>query len=179
MPRLRAADESEPGGTRAAKDSDAQDCDSCEPRAPGQKQELQPPTYPRIRIVDCNRRGHAGRAAYLTTRYRCQRSGTPFSSCSLASSNVRPEPAVKSFTVCETSTSEGPARAPTRAPITTAIPPAFPSIVPTSPVCMPDLIESPSGPRAWTMASAHLIARAGPSKVAKNPSPAVSTSTPR
>ena len=34
-----------------------------------------------------------------TTRYRCQRSGTPFSSCSPASSKVRPEPATRSFTV--------------------------------------------------------------------------------
>ena len=34
--------------------------------------------------------------------------GTPFSSCSPASSNVRPDPATRSFTVEETSTSEAP-----------------------------------------------------------------------
>src|SRR5205814_8174686 len=60
------------------------------------------------------------------TRYRRQRSGTPFSSCSPASSNAMPEPATRSLTVCETSTSEGAAIAPTLAPITTASPPTLP-----------------------------------------------------
>jgi hypothetical protein len=53
-----------------------------------------------------NRNGESGTAqatrvfvAYATTRYRCQRSGTPFSSCSPASSKVRPDPAVRSLTV--------------------------------------------------------------------------------
>ena len=44
-----------------------------------------------------------------TTRYKCQRSGTPLSSCSPASSKMRPDPATRSLTVCETST--WPARA--------------------------------------------------------------------
>ena len=57
-----------------------------------------------------------------TTRYRCQRSGTPFSSCSPASSKTRPEPATRSFTVWETNTSDDPASAPTRAPMCTAMP---------------------------------------------------------
>ena len=38
-------------------------------------------------------------AGYAKTRYRRHRSGTPFNSCSPASSKTRPEPAVRSFTV--------------------------------------------------------------------------------
>ena len=50
-----------------------------------------------------------------TTRYRCQRSGTPLSSCSPASSKVRPEPATRSFTVCAP-TPERPGADPRRPP---------------------------------------------------------------
>ena len=46
--------------------------------------------------------------------------GRPSARARPASSNARPDPAVRSFTVGETSTSEGPAWAPTRAPIATA-----------------------------------------------------------
>jgi hypothetical protein len=66
-----------------------------------------------------------------------------------------------------------------RAPMLTAIPPTFSLIVSTSPVWTPALISIPSARTASTIASAHRTARAGPSNVAKNPSPAVSTSTPR
>src|SRR6476659_11220439 len=51
-----------------------------------------------------------------------QVSGMPLSWCSPTSSNARPEPATRSFTVQETKTSPGPARAAIRAPIFTAIP---------------------------------------------------------
>ena len=86
------------------------------------------------------------------TRYRCQRSGTPFSSCSPASSNVSPEPATRSFTVCETRTSEAPARAPTRAPMCTASPPTLSPIDSTSPVCRPARISIPSARTASMIA---------------------------
>ena len=55
------------------------------------------------------------------------------------------EPAVRSFTVCEASTCDGPATEPIRAPITTAMPPALPAIVSTSPVWTPARISMPSG----------------------------------
>ena len=90
-----------------------------------------------------------------------------------------PNPATRSFTVRETSTSEAPAMPPIRAPMLTAIPPTFPAIVSTSPVWRPTRISIPSGFTASTAAWAQRTARAGPSKEAKNPSPAVSTSLPR
>ena len=67
----------------------------------------------------------------------------------------------------------------TRAPIMTANPPTRPSIVRTSPVWMPARIRRPVGSSAFMICCAHRTARAGPSNVAKNPSPAVSTSFPR
>ena len=103
----------------------------------------------------------------------------PFKSCSPRSTNVSPEPATKSLTVWETSTSEGPAEAPTRAPMFTAVPPSLPSIVSHSPVCSPALASMPSPFTPSTMACAQRIARAGPSNDAKNPSPTVSISVPR
>src|SRR5580765_7184195 len=51
-------------------------------------------------------RGLTRTLSYGITRYRCQRSGTPFSSCSPASSKERPLPATRSFTVLDTRTSE-------------------------------------------------------------------------
>ena len=47
---------------------------------------------------------------------------TPFSSWVPRSSNEIPEPATRSFTVLETSTSPAPASAATRAPVCTAMP---------------------------------------------------------
>jgi hypothetical protein len=75
--------------------------------------------------------------AQLTTRYRRQRPGTPFSSRSPASSNTRPEPARRSLTVWETSISDGPPWAASRAPIETLNPVGFPSTRSHSPVARP------------------------------------------
>ena len=61
-------------------------------------------------------------------------------------------------------------------------PPALrhlPSMISHSPVWRPALISRPSERTASTIATAHPTARAGPSNVAKKPSPAVSVSTPR
>ena len=76
----------------------------------------------------------------------------------------------------ETKTSDGPARAPTRAPIWTASPP-------TVAVDHLDLagVEAgtdldPEARTASTIACAHCTPRAGPSNVARNPSPVVSIS---
>lgn len=51
-----------------------------------------------------------------------QRAGTPLSSCSPASSKVRPEPGVRSRTTDETQISEAPASAPIRAAMLTVPP---------------------------------------------------------
>src|SRR5438552_10313625 len=48
-----------------------------------------------------------------------------------------------------------------------------------SPVWSPALISIPSGPTPSRMAQAQRMARAGPSKVARKPSPVVLTSRPR
>ena len=78
----------------------------------------------------------------------------------------------------ETRTSPGPAAAATRAPMLTAMPVTFPSCSSHSPVWTP--ARTPLGfPSASTTDRAQEIARAGPSKVAKKPSPAVSSSWPR
>ena len=58
----------------------------------------------------------------------------------------------------------------------TAIPPTLLSIRSHSPVCSPARISSPSSRTASEIARAQRIARAGPSNVAKKPSPAVSIS---
>src|SRR5207237_1225548 len=63
---------------------------------------------PEIWRARSNRAGDAeppARQAF-PTRYRCQASGAPLSSCSPWSSNTRPEPATRSFTVEETRISE-------------------------------------------------------------------------
>ena len=118
--------------------------------------------------------------AQPATRYRCQRSGTPFSSCSPASSNDeaglrRPGPS--------RSARRGPRRAGEGADAGADVDrdPARPCrrSSSTSPVCRPARISSPSGRTASTIACAQRTARAGPSNVAKNPSPAVSISVPR
>ena len=96
-----------------------------------------------------------------TARYRCQRSGTPLSSCSPRSSNVRPEPAVRSFTVECASTSTA-RRSPPPAPRGGhASPPMSlpPRVI--SPVCAPARIPNAEGPTASQMAWAHRTARAG------------------
>ena len=101
---------------------------------------------------------------YPATRYRCQRSGTPFSSCSPASSNVGPDPATRSFTVER--------RAPRRArpcdailaPIETARPLHLASTSWNSPVWMPARIVDRRVSPARPEPTAHRTARAGPSK---------------
>lgn len=51
------------------------------------------------------------------TKYRCQSPGTPLSETTPRSSNSIPDPATRSLTVLETSTSLGPASAETLAPM--------------------------------------------------------------
>ena len=88
-------------------------------------------------------------------------------------------PATRSFTVCETSTSPGPARAAMRAPMLTAIPAIFVvDELALAGVQAGANLEASSRTDV-AIARAHRIARAGPSNAAKNPSPAVSTSRPR
>src|SRR5438445_7527075 len=58
------------------------------------------------------------------------------------------------------------------------MPPILPSTSSHSPVWMPARTSMPRSPTARTIEPAHRTARAGPSKVARNPSPAVSTSLP-
>src|SRR5881397_1395711 len=59
----------------------------------------------------------------------------PFSSLTPRSSNAIPEPATRSLTVLETSTSPGCACDATRAPVWTAMPATLPSTSSHSPVC--------------------------------------------
>src|SRR5215208_445014 len=101
-----------------------------------------------------------------TTLWRRQRPGTPLSSCSPASSNCRPEPATRSFTVCETMTSPALAIAATRAPIDTVRPLHLSSMTSHSPVCTPALTSIPRSRTRSVTSSAQRIARAGPSKEA-------------
>src|SRR5207247_2339743 len=71
----------------------------------------------------------------------------------------------------------GPAA--TRAPMWTAMPPTSSPMSSHSPVWSPALISIPSGPTPSRMAQAQRMARAGPSKAARKPSPVVLTSRPR
>lgn len=66
----------------------------------------------------------------LTT---CHDSGRPFNACPPLSSKAKPLPAVRSFTVRETRTSDGPAMEEIRAPIVTAGPARLPSTIMHSP----------------------------------------------
>ena len=68
---------------------------------------------------------------------------------------------------------------PTRAPMCTAMPPTSAASSSISPVWQPARTMRPSGLAASQMPCAHLTARAGPSNVASNPSPAVLISLPR
>ena len=61
----------------------------------------------------------------------------------------------------------------------TAIPASLPPCSSHSPVCTPARMSSPIPRTDSTAASAQRIARAGPSKLARKPSPAVSISLPR
>ena len=104
--------------------------------------------------------------------------GTPLRTWTPRSANRSSEPATRSTTVLETSTSPGAAWAATRAPMWTAIPPTPRPSSSTSPVCTPARTCSPSATTASVTAAPQRTAWAGCSKVAKKPSPAVSTSRP-
>jgi hypothetical protein len=114
----------------------------------------------------------------LMTRYSRQRSGTPLSSCSPASSNLRPLPPTRSITVRRDEDFRRPGLSRDPRANDDAIPLTFSAIVSTSPVCTPARRSSPRGRTASTAAFAQRTALAGPSKVAKKPSPAVSISLP-
>ena len=60
-------------------------------------------------VTQVLRSGQLSQAPSFATLYRRRRSGTPFSSCSPASSKAIPDPATRSFTVDETSTPLGSA----------------------------------------------------------------------
>ena len=125
-------------------------------------------------------RGQTPTAHAVANRYRCQRSGTPFSSCSPASSKLRPEPGTRSFTVWETRTSTGqlaprPWRRRHGEPCDVI---AFERLD-LAGVQAPARTSSPTARTAPPIACAHRTPRAGPSNVAKNPSPAVLISVPR
>ena len=94
------------------------------------------------------------------TRRSRHRSGMPFRSYSPATSKVRREPATRSFTVWETSTSDGPAFAATRAPIETVMPAHLPSMSSHSPVWRPARTSIPSSLTSSVISSAQRIARA-------------------
>jgi len=90
-----------------------------------------------------------------------------------------PEPTTRSLTVLDASTSPGSASVITRAPMWTAIPATSCPTSSHSPVCSPARIRSPISPASSTISAAQRTARAGPSNVARKPSPIVLTSVPR
>ena len=91
---------------------------------------------------------------------------------------VRDLEASKRFygSVLEARTSPGPAIPATRAPVWTAIPRMSEPSNSSSPVWSPKRIWRPSTRAASRIDTAHTTARAGPSKVARKPSPAVLSS---
>ena len=78
----------------------------------------------------------------------------------------------------DTRTSPGPASAATRAPMCTAIPAIHTPRRSHSPACSPALSVTAISRFASIAANAQRTARAGPSNVARNPSPIVFTSWP-
>jgi hypothetical protein len=127
-----------------------------------------------MQIRDRSRATRVERQAF--TANSRQIPGTPLSSCSPRPANSRPDPATRSTTVRDTSTSPGSANPDTRAPMLTAMPPTPSFLSSISPVWTPLRTTTPSVRAASPIARAHLIARASPSKVAKKSSPRVSTS---
>src|SRR6266702_3864863 len=85
----------------------------------------------------------------------------PLSSCGPRSSKPIPDPATRSLTVLETSTSLAAACEATRAPVWTAMPPVLLSTSTHSPVCSPARISRPSSRRLSRIAQAQWIPRAG------------------
>jgi hypothetical protein len=86
------------------------------------------------------------------------------------------EPTTRSWTVLEVTIHPGSAAAMTRAAMWTAMPPTSPSRSSISPVCSPARIWTPMPASSSLKAAAQRIARPGPSKVARMPSPVVLTS---
>ena len=105
-------------------------------------------------------------------------SSTPFSWRIPRSSNRKPAPRESSAAVLETSTSPAPPSAMMRAPTTTVIPPSFLPIRSHSPKWTPARISTPRSRTASAIEQAQVIAGAGSLKLAKKPSPAVSSSVP-
>lgn len=99
--------------------------------------------------------------------------GTPRTALSPRSVNSMPEPATRGGTDDDTRTSPGSASAKTRAAMCTAMPPTSSSITSTSPVWRPPRSSSPMARTASRRAPALRMARPGPSKVARTPSPVV------
>ena len=108
-----------------------------------------------------------------SSAYRCQWSSTPRSGCEPRSSKRSPEPITRSLTVLDTSTSRGPAASITRAAMWTAIPVTSSGRISHSPVCTPARTSIPSDSTHLfhDLARRSSTARAGPSKVARKPSP--------
>ena len=95
-----------------------------------------------------------------------------------ALSNAIPEPTTRSRTVRVTSTSPGPANAETRAPMCTAIPATPPERRVISPAWTPHRTSRPLRRASSRILQAQRTARVEPSKVARIPSPAASSSLP-
>ena len=100
----------------------------------------------------CSTNGSSTPNHWLMTLYRCHSSGSPLRTCDPASMKPRPEPATRSFTVCETSTVPGDANAPTRAAICNAIPWSSPCRTLHSPVCSPIRQVMPTASKAFMIA---------------------------
>ncbi len=120
-----------------------------------------------------------GRSAGMrVTAYSRRSPSTPLRDRGPRSSNSKPAPSTASRTERDTSTSPGAASAMTRAAMWTPIPPTFFPLPSTSPVWIPQRISSAASRTVERIASAQAIARAGTSKTARKPSPAVLISRP-
>src|SRR4051794_40268294 len=117
-------------------------------------------------------------ARYPATAYSRHSSGTPLSGCRPRSANRRPEPTTRSLTVLEVRTSPGPASDITRAAMCTAMPPMSEALSSHSPVWRPARISRPAIRTDSAMSLAQRTPRAGPSNVARKPSPVCLTSRP-
>ena len=118
------------------------------------------------------------RHAQEPTAYNCHSSGTPLREWTPLSVKSNPEPVVRSLTVRLAKTSPGPAKAAIRAAMWTAMPPMSSSRSSTSPVWSPARTDSPMPLASPPKLEANRAARAGPSKVARTPSPVVLTTRP-
>ena len=133
-----------------------------------------PPERVRTRIV----RHRDGGFAWPCTAKSPHSPSMPLSSWTPRSSKAMPDPATRSTTVRETRTSPASARDETRCARCTAIPPTSSPRTSTSPVWSPARTSRPSWGAPAQMDWAQRMARAGPSNVARMPSPVVLTSRP-